>query len=197
MANTKNNQQFKKTEEKIISSTLALMAQLPFEKITVRRICEEGQINRSTFYAHFIDVYDLLEKIELFLRKELEQSYMSTGMKQKGVNPFSQESLHTFLHYIHSHEHIYRVLFANMSTLPEHLYFPYREKLFDSFTPNRNMQTQQELTYYFTGFQGGMYMIIRKWLERSCQEPEEEIAKIIADCLPTVWRTQSLRFFCN
>lgn len=32
--------------------------------ITVKEICERADINRSTFYAHFNDQYDLLEHIE-------------------------------------------------------------------------------------------------------------------------------------
>lgn len=41
--------------------------------ITVKEICERADINRSTFYAHFTDQYDLLKQIE----EELIEDMMS------------------------------------------------------------------------------------------------------------------------
>lgn len=58
--NTKNNQRFKDTEIRMQSVMLELMKYMEFEKITVKKICEKAQVNRSTFYAHFIDIYDML-----------------------------------------------------------------------------------------------------------------------------------------
>lgn len=41
-----------------------LLKTKPVQSITVREICERTGINRSTFYNHYTDVYDLLEQIE-------------------------------------------------------------------------------------------------------------------------------------
>lgn len=59
--NTKNNQRFKDTEIRMQSVMLELMKYMEFEKITVKKICEKAQVNRSTFYAHFIDINDMLD----------------------------------------------------------------------------------------------------------------------------------------
>ena len=69
--NTKNNQRFKDTEIRMQSVMLELMKYMEFEKITVKKICEKAQVNRSTFYAHFIDINDMLDKMEQTLREEL------------------------------------------------------------------------------------------------------------------------------
>lgn len=47
--NTKNNQRFKDTEIRMQSVMLELMKYMEFEKITVKKICEKAQVNRSTF----------------------------------------------------------------------------------------------------------------------------------------------------
>lgn len=33
-------------------------------KITVKEVCERAQINRGTFYKHYLDIYDLLDQLE-------------------------------------------------------------------------------------------------------------------------------------
>ena len=58
--NTKNNKRFYETEIRMESAMLEIMKSTEFEKITVKRICEKANVNRSTFYAHFIDIYDMI-----------------------------------------------------------------------------------------------------------------------------------------
>ena len=53
-----------KTKHSICNAFLALRAQKPLERITVKELCESAQINKSTFYSHYIDIYDLSEQIE-------------------------------------------------------------------------------------------------------------------------------------
>ena len=63
MAN-KNDLRIIKTKKVLFDTLLKLMKQKNFEKIKVSDICDEALINRSTFYAHYEDKYELL--IELF-----------------------------------------------------------------------------------------------------------------------------------
>ena len=42
---------------------LELLSRKPIQSISVRELCEEAGINRSTFYAHYKDVYDLREQM--------------------------------------------------------------------------------------------------------------------------------------
>ena len=40
------------------------MHEKPFKDITVKDITERADLNRGTFYLHYVDIYDLLSKIE-------------------------------------------------------------------------------------------------------------------------------------
>ena len=53
-----------KTQKKFEDSLLQLMKLKKFETITVNDITELADVNRSTFYRHYLDKYELLEKIE-------------------------------------------------------------------------------------------------------------------------------------
>ena len=48
-----------------------LLRQKPLQSISVRELCSKAGINRSTFYAHYSDVYDLLNQIEEEMLAEL------------------------------------------------------------------------------------------------------------------------------
>lgn len=52
-----------RTKKGIFDSFIQLLEDVEFDQITVRQITEKANINRATFYRHFEDKYDLLEKI--------------------------------------------------------------------------------------------------------------------------------------
>ena len=50
-----------KTLDSIDKSLLINLKKLPFNKITVYALCKEARINRTTFYKHYCDKYELLD----------------------------------------------------------------------------------------------------------------------------------------
>ncbi len=50
-----------KTLESIDKALLECLKKKPFNKITVGMLCEKARINRTTFYKHYRDKYDLLD----------------------------------------------------------------------------------------------------------------------------------------
>lgn len=51
-----------KTRRNIEQTFLRLLQDEPFDKITVRMVCEEALVNKGTFYRHYEDKYDLARK---------------------------------------------------------------------------------------------------------------------------------------
>lgn len=60
------------TRRMIQETFVELLREMPLNKVTVKEICRRGEINRTTFYRHYADPYDLMEKIEEGLLKQLE-----------------------------------------------------------------------------------------------------------------------------
>lgn len=52
-----------KTERDIQQALLTLLNSKTFRQVTVADICQLSMTSRSTFYAHYLDKYDLLDKI--------------------------------------------------------------------------------------------------------------------------------------
>lgn len=60
---TKVDRRVQKTQTAIKSAILELMAEKDFEDITIRDIADKANVNRGTIYLHYVDKYDLLDKI--------------------------------------------------------------------------------------------------------------------------------------
>ena len=70
------------THRMLIDAFLQLRAEKPLRKIPVRELCERAGVGRGTFYAHFLDVYDLNEKLETYLLQEENGNlFMNTGFR--------------------------------------------------------------------------------------------------------------------
>lgn len=71
-----------KTQSTLYSSLLNLMKEKTFEEIKVSDICSKALINRSTFYAHYNDKYELLAE---FIQ-ELKNSLTEELKKNKNIS---------------------------------------------------------------------------------------------------------------
>ena len=58
------------TRMMIQQTFLDLLKKKPISKITVKEICEDADVNRSTYYVYYSDPYDQLHKIEDALIRE-------------------------------------------------------------------------------------------------------------------------------
>jgi len=70
-----------KTKLAIKRGFIELLQHHAFKEITIKKICDQSLIGRSTFYSHFLDKYDLLEQIvnqyALDFKVEIEQRFDS------------------------------------------------------------------------------------------------------------------------
>lgn len=53
-----------KTRRAIREAFLGIRRETPLEKVRVRDVCSEAMINKSTFYHHYEDVFDLSDQLE-------------------------------------------------------------------------------------------------------------------------------------
>lgn len=179
--NTKNNQRFHATETAMQAAMLELMKTLDFRKITVKKICEKAGVNRSTFYAHFTDVYDMLDKMEQTLHQELLDRY------EKGQNElFSRESFLYFLQHIKEHKYFYKITLQTRKSFPLSQGYEYLQDIIVPLCHRAGITGEDKIMFYFIYFQAGFTMALKHWVDTDCQMSEEEIAQIIRNCIPGI-----------
>ncbi|MCB0188555.1 MAG: TetR/AcrR family transcriptional regulator, partial [Caldilineaceae bacterium] len=67
----------KRTQLALQQTFMELVVEVGFSAITVQMLTERAMINRSTFYRHYADIYDLVEKVYDNLMDEYLESVQS------------------------------------------------------------------------------------------------------------------------
>ena len=60
----------RRTRERLRESLLALLGEKDLRAVTVKELTDRADVNRGTFYAHYRDIYDMLERMEEELFEE-------------------------------------------------------------------------------------------------------------------------------
>ena len=63
MKENKTDARVIKTKQRIEATFLRILAEMPFEKLTTTLLIKECLISKGTFYAHYLDKYDLAEQL--------------------------------------------------------------------------------------------------------------------------------------
>ena len=173
--NTKNNQRSRDTDERIVRAVFEAMVRekKPVSKVTVREVCEKAGINRSTFYAHFLDVYDVMEQVEKSMATGLTQRFLDI---LDGGGDMGQCFLALF-EYIREYQQFY-TFYLNESNRTGVIGVTW-ELLSDrlqGMTPQDFGYTSlEEITYQGTFFTFGLTAVIRRWVSRGCPESPREL----------------------
>ncbi len=189
--NTKNNQRFKDTEERVKETLLHLLQIKPISQITVRLICEEAQINRSTFYAHYLDIPDLVKKLGKDMMTDIAELFRTSD----SVLDFflSHPHLTKMLYYVKEHRDLFDV-YINLSgpNATDESFTIFFESYGKSYLKELGLDDESEMWYHFKFFQAGFLAILGRWLTTGCPEAPEKIATIILRNLPATPDKKSL-----
>ncbi len=83
----KTDRRIRKTKAQLRQGLAELLQEKSLKEITVKELTDKVDINRSTFYLHYSDIYDMMEKIENELIEEIEEL-----VRTRPVNPFNESS---------------------------------------------------------------------------------------------------------
>lgn len=167
--NTKNNRRRRESIRRMEEAFLRLLESKELEAITVSELCKECGLNRSTFYANYMDIYDLADHVRDGLEAEVGHLYQDE--REQGFN--SNNFLKLF-HHIRDHQSLYRIYFklGYADQLPiDH--FTYDTVLAQQHFDDRNIR------YHMEFFRQGLNAIIKMWLMNGCKESPEEMNEIL------------------
>ena len=158
--NTANNKRKRQSIEKIEKVFIELLQTKELSEIHVSDICKQAQLNRTTFYTNYTDVYDLADSI----RDKLENDLLAIGFN-------SNDYLKLFRH-IRENQLFYRTYFK--------LGYDnnYKILVYDTELAKKHFQNRF-IDYLIEFFKSGLNKIIKMWLQNGCQESPEEMFEII------------------
>ena len=101
-----------KTKNLIYNTLIELMKDKTFEEIKVSDICNKALINRSTFYSHYEDKYDLLVDFINSLKNEFI-SELNKNNNNLNVKEYYIELIKIFINHIEERKEMYTSIMIN------------------------------------------------------------------------------------
>jgi len=164
--NTKNNKRRKGSQEKLEKAFVELLQTRQIKDITVSEIIKATGLNRSTFYANYLDIFDLADKT----RQKLEQEFSNLFADYDYFNERGG-ALKMFRH-IRENQLFYQTYFK----------LCYDDKHLVSICDPKRAEMEQvseNLKYHIEFFRNGLNAIIKLWLAGGCKESPEEMAEVL------------------
>lgn len=176
---TKSDTRYKSSEKKIQNAFWNMMKKEPFSEIRTQNIIKNAGINRSTFYAHYADKYDLLDKLENQLLDNFFNIPYSVDIKDMSILENTEEFHQyfiTFSKYILNNKTKFSLLMSEqtkmVSKISNRIENLWHEKNINGESDVFNMYAISAISNLITG-------IIIKWISRDFQESPEEFACIL------------------
>ena len=168
------------TQPAIRQCFLEMLKKRPIEKISVGDLCEKVDINRSTFYRHYPDIYALLDSIvdecfhELFGEPTRDVNYRSS-FEDAGYELILQMCALT-----EQKKELYQLLLFGRTRTQ------LSEKIEDSLcqlylkaheSSNYLPSPEVRLNYYYLAH--GITGVWLTWLRDDCVLPKEQVAQVV------------------
>lgn len=165
--NTPNNKRKRESIQKIETAFIDLLRTKELNQISVSDICKIAGLNRSTFYANYVDIYELADSIREQLENNLPKLYQSEIAA--GFN--SHNYLKLFRH-IKANQMLYTTYFK-LGYDDNYKIVRYDTELAKQHFQNRFVE------YHMEFFKSGLTRILKLWLQNGCRETPEEIYEIL------------------
>lgn len=108
----KEDLRVKKSRLNLYNGLLSLMTKKPFESIKISEICNVSLVNRSTFYDHFNDKYELFQSYIEYLSIGLAEK-LNVTVETSNINQYYLEFLKLLLDELSDNFSIYKAFLNN------------------------------------------------------------------------------------
>ena len=165
--NTKNNKRKRESMQKIEQVLIEFLQTKELNQISVSDICKKAELNRSTFYANYVDIFELADTIREKLEAEVSELY-----KDEITEGFNSNNYLLLFQHIKENQIFYRTYFKlgydEKYRIWQYDYNLAKKHFGDSF-----------IEYHMEFFKSGLTRIIKIWLQNGCKETPEEMFEII------------------
>ena len=188
----KSESKYFNTALRMDEALIALLEKKDLEYITVKEICHQAGVNRSTFYLHYESIAELLdETMEMINQRFLsyfpqEEEAVLGDMEHRELNDLvfvTQEYLLPYLRFIQDNKKVYRAAFRNPSSMQANArYGVLKQRILDPILERFEIPAARR-PYYIAYYVEGIAAIIKEWLRHDCGDSVEMIAAIIESCV--------------
>lgn len=182
MKSQKTDHRVRLTKQIIKDSLVTLMQEYPVSKLSVKMLCEMAGINRSTFYAHYTDVYDLLNQVQDEIIYQISEHISERAFSEQ--TQLTVISLNQILEYAKDNSRLLKVLLSENGdfTFQKNVILLAQDKIIHELRNMRHIDpaTSEYLQIYAIS---GALSVIRRWLQFDMKESTKDMADLCAKLL--------------
>ena len=188
----KSKSKYFNTALRFNKALLALLEKKEFSYITIREICQEAGVNRSTFYLHYENTADLLKEttqyvLDTFLSyfpvdtQRIAHRFQECSLKELVF--ITPEYLTPYLTFIQENQRIFRTSILQFGTMDfQHVYEKMSLHIFDPIL-SRFHFPESSRPYVMKFYLTGVFAIVMEWLDKNCSDDTATVIKVIIDCV--------------
>ncbi len=175
-----------KTKKAIYSTLLKLMEQKPFEEIKVLDICNAAMINRSTFYAHYNDKYELFAEFINTLKNNLTLE-LDKNTSIKNSKEYYLEMISLLLNHIAQEKDTYLSIMINNknSITMDILYDVINKDIIKQIKKKNNIEkTKVPINIISQFYLGAVINVCMEWLKNNNKYSIKDVIEYFNLLLP-------------
>ena len=189
----KNESKYHNSSIKMNNALISLLDKKDFEDITVKEICQTASVNRSTFYLHYDNTYDLLKETLENLYKDFFSRYDS-NLSMDRINTKSSDDLFLitpqylkpYLSFVQDNKKIFKLMyFKNEVFNGRNMYEDWLNKIFKPILSKFNVKNEEEQSYIMLFHLQGLIGLIMEWVKNDCKMPIDDLINVIQKCIRT------------
>lgn len=175
--NTTEDRRKRRTKKLLKNAFLHMLKQKDITQISVTSLCEMVDINRTTFYLHYNDIYDLLEDFENDFLNQID-TFVDTII----LSPLtSLEVTKAVLTFIYENKEILSLFLIQKKE--EYFYKRIDVKVRQLFSIKTRQiykvyTNEEEFEKILSFFTYGFYGIYYDWIKNDCKEDIDKIANL-------------------
>lgn len=177
--NTSGNVRSTASKEAVCNALTMLLEEKAFDKISVKEIVQRAGVNRSTFYVHYLDINDLMEKIESKMSAPLLAGMYAEDATVNTV--FNEVTLSDFVVYFRRNRAFYRTFFAahHESSIIQDVAAHVKKNMIEPELMRTKHFSHEEFDLQFEFCMAGFFGVISAWLDSDCAESDEVVANVL------------------
>ncbi len=158
-------------------SLMRLLKEKQISAITIKEICELADINRSTFYSHYANRYELLNSIE---EEFIEDMVTTLSQYNFSKEEEALQMTEKIFKYIAAKSDVCQILLSENSDIhfQKKGMMITREFIFKNLITDRQLD-QETFEYMSMFFVSGSIHVIKSWLENGMNKTPKEMADIL------------------
>lgn len=167
------------TKMRIRTAFHELIQEMDYEKITVTAICNRAEINRATFYKYYLDVPDLVDKLQDETINKLAEKLDFTA-KNNTTEEFLIKTLAFIKNNSDGHSNLISVTPSGASSFTDKISRLVYCKFSSFIEPMIPIKSDIEKAVVFSYIAAGSAGVIDYWIKTGYKENEKSIAKKIS-----------------